>query len=214
MLSPLSYFRVSGILPGGHVSGRFYWPMARFCTWLVLDASRPSQARGSGFDTSVVVSDLRGPGVRRAITCLGRGKHFRMVLYIFEPKRLATFPSLPTRSIIPPLPPCLLPVVAFLREQNITPVFMSSDASFEYAGGSPSSVFNDTELVVATCIMVVDSSFPSSGPPVVAVIIHGIEHIHGNPFIGELVGDTGISHLRSPFQSPLVPVEADMDCGR
>jgi hypothetical protein len=60
-------------------------------------------------------------------------------------------PSLPARPITLPLPPCLLPVVTFLREQNITPVLMSSVASFKYAGGSPSSVFNNTELAVANC---------------------------------------------------------------
>jgi hypothetical protein len=62
--------------------------------------------------------------------------------------------------------------------------------------------------------MVADSFFPLSGPPAVAVSIHGIERIrHGNPFIGELVGGTGMSYLRSPFPSLLVPIEADMDCG-
>jgi hypothetical protein len=139
------------------------------------------------------------------------------VLHILEPKRLAIPPFLPAGLIIPPLPPCLLPVVTFLREQNITPVLMSSDASFEYAGGPPSSVFNNTELAVANCtacIMVADSFFPLSGPPAVAVIIHGIERIrHGNPFIGELVGGTGMSYLRSPFLSPLVSIEADMNSG-
>jgi hypothetical protein len=201
----------------GRVSGLFYCPMSRFCSRLVLDAFHPSQARGSGFSTSVAVCDLRGPGVCRAITCLGRGKHFWTVLYIIEPKRLATPPFLPAGPIIPPLPPCLLPVVVFLREQNITPVLISSDASFEYAGGPPSSVFTNTELAVANCtacIMVADSSFPLSSPPAVAVIIHGLERIqHGNPLIGELVGGTGMSHLRLPFPSPLVPIEADMDCG-
>jgi hypothetical protein len=217
MLSPLSYFCVAGILLDGRVSGRFYCPMPLFITRLVLDASRPSQARGSGFDTSVAVSDLRGPGVRRAITCLGRGKHFWTVLHILETKRLATPPSLPACPNIPPLPPCLLPVVTFLWEQNSTPVLMSSDASFEYAGGPPCSVFNDRELAVANCtacIMVADSSFPLSGPSAVAVIIHGIERIrHGKPFIGELVGGTDMSYLRSPFSSLLVGIEADMDCG-
>jgi hypothetical protein len=108
-------------------------------------------------------------------------------------------------------------VVAFLREQNINPVLMSSDASFEYAGGPPSSVFNDRELAVANCtacIMVADSSFPLSNPPAMAVIIHGTERIrHGKPFIGELVGGTGMSYLRSPFPSLLVPIKTDMDCG-
>jgi hypothetical protein len=153
MLSPLSYFRVAEILPDGRVSGRFYCPMARFRTRLELDVSRLSQARGSGFDTSVAVSDLYSPMVRRAITCLGQGKHFWKVLHILEPKGLATSPTLPTRPIIPPLPPCLLPVVVFLRDQNITSVLMLSDTSFEYTGGSSSSVFYDTELANCTaCI--------------------------------------------------------------
>jgi hypothetical protein len=209
MLSPLSYFRVAGILPDGRVSGRFYCPMLRFCTWLVLDASRSSQARGSGFDTLVAVSDLRGPGVHRAITCLGRGKYFWTVLHILEPKRLAPPPSLPARPIIPPLPPCLLSVVAFLREQNITPVLMSSDASFEYAVGPPSSVFKNTELAVANCtacIMVADSSFPRSGPPAAAVIIHGIERIrHGTHLLESwLVAQACITSARF-FRLPLCP---------
>jgi hypothetical protein len=95
MLFPLSYFRVAGILPDGRVSGRFYCPMPRFRTWLVLDASRPSQARGSGFDTSGAVSDLCGRRVRRAITCLG--KHFWTVLHILETKRLV--PPRPSRLV-------------------------------------------------------------------------------------------------------------------
>jgi hypothetical protein len=62
--------------------------------------------------------------------------------------------------------------------------------------------------------MVAESSFPCSGPPAVAVIVHGIKPIrHKNPLIGELVGGTGMFHLRPPFRFFLEPIEADMDCG-
>jgi hypothetical protein len=60
--------------------------------------------------------------------------------------------------------------------------------------------------------MVAESSFPCSGPP--AVIVHGIKPIrHKNPLIGELVGGTGMFHLKPPFRFSLEPIEAGMDCG-
>jgi hypothetical protein len=59
----------------GCVLGRFYCSRARFCIRLELDAFRPSQTQGSDFNTSVDVSDLRGRGIYREITCFRGGEN-------------------------------------------------------------------------------------------------------------------------------------------
>jgi hypothetical protein len=67
-LSPTSSFRVAGLHPDRTASGRFYTPEPKRRKHLVLDPSFPSEARGSGFTTSVSLARLASPEVFRVIT--------------------------------------------------------------------------------------------------------------------------------------------------
>jgi hypothetical protein len=155
MLSPRSCFQVAGILPSGRITGRFYSLLPKFSACLI-------HQRGSGFDTSLSMDDLRAPGVRWVFASYGRGATYWMVHLILEPRVLATPVPLSPSPSIPALPPCLRPVIHFLADHGITPTHMSSDASFDCVGGPPSSVFyrDDPEVSNCTsCVIVAGTSF-------------------------------------------------------
>jgi hypothetical protein len=216
MLVPRFYSRVVGILPSGRVTGRFYSSMPKFSACLTLDESRPSHQRGSGFNTSLLMDDLRAPRVRRAFASYGRGAFATYwkdlkVHYILDPRVLATLIPLSLSPSIPTFPPYLRPVIQFLADHGITPTHMSSDASFECVGGPPSSVFYRDDPVVSNCtacVIVAGTSFdPGKSPPAVTIIITGAERIpHMNAFLGELIGGTAM------WSFFFFPIADNMDC--
>jgi hypothetical protein len=93
---------------------------------------------------------------------------------------------------------------------------MSSDASFEFAGDKPSSLFSQTSLSVRNatgCVMVADNTFlPKQSPPLLAVLLTGIKRIMDvNSFLAELICGTLMSHLRGHFTGN--QILGDMNCG-
>ena len=211
-LTATSFFRVAGILPGGAISGQYFSLLPRSSSKLHNDPLRPSTALGSGFDTSIPLGSLQAAGVCRVITA--HGGTFWRIMHVLPPQEIDRPFALPQQRPTPATPPCLLPVLQFLEEANITPEFMSSDAGFTFAPSPPSVFFTQPQLDVANCsacIMIADESFdPEVTPPAVAVIIEGIERLpHLNAFIGELIGGIAMVYLRSHF---LTPILGDMDC--
>jgi hypothetical protein len=104
---------------------------------------------------------------RRVITSLDKG--YWKVELTLDQRALEPPVTLPAHSVVPPLPPCLRPVVDYLEHHFLSPTHMSSDASFEYAGDKPSSLFSQASLSVRNatgCVMVADNSFlPKQSPP-------------------------------------------------
>jgi hypothetical protein len=124
--------------------------------------------------------------------------------------------TLPAHSVVPPLPSCLRPVVDYLERHFLYPTHMSSDASFEYAGDKPSSLFSQTSLSVRNatgCVMVADNTFlPKQSPPLLAVLLSGMKRIMNvNSFLAELICGTLLSHLRGHFTGN--QILGNMDCG-
>jgi hypothetical protein len=122
--------------------------------------------------------------------------------------------SLPTSSLISPLPFCLAPVRKFLVEAGIILSHISSDAGFSQTGGLPISVFTMSQPAVSNCtacfVVAYDKFDPGSSPPAAVIVIKGIKRIKLlNPFLGELIGRIAMSYLRSSFPNPIT---ADMDC--
>jgi hypothetical protein len=203
-LSASQYFRVAGILPDGSISGRHFSPVPcrrvknPRAVHLQLDPDRPSEAQGSGFSSSVPCSVLQAPSSRRVITSKNKG-YWRVELTL-DQRAIETPVTLPAHSVVPPLPPCLRPVVDYLERHHLTPTHMSSDASFEFAGDKPSSLFSQNSLSVRNatgCVMVADNSFlPKQSPPLLVVLLTGIERIMNVNFF------PGRAYLRHPHVPP------------
>jgi hypothetical protein len=145
-LSASQYFRVAGILPDGSISGRHFSPVPcrrgknPQAVHLQLDPDRPSEARGSGFSSSVPCSVFQAPSSCRVITSKNKG-YWRVVLTL-DHRAIETPVTLPAHSVVPPHPPRRRPVVDYLERHHLYPTHMSSDASFEFAGDKPSSLFS------------------------------------------------------------------------
>jgi hypothetical protein len=159
-----------------------------------LDTNRPSLRRGSGFDVSIPQDTIRAESTRRVLVRMSAQRQYWDVVFVHPERQIANHASLPTSPLIPPLPPCLVPVRNFLVEAGITPSHMSSDAGFSQTGGLPSSVFTLTQPEV--CVVACDKFDPGNSPPAAAIIIEGIERIKLlNPFLGELIGGIAMSYL-------------------
>jgi hypothetical protein len=210
---PDSFFRVTGILPDGNVSGRFFKSdpdtkgkeVTRLVVNEVVLSDGQGQMRGSGFTTSLPVSHFltapgRGGGSRRAIIL-----PFRPV----NPPR-----DIPVSPLIPTLPDRLQDVVSYLEENNVVSTHMSSNAGLDHFTGPPSSVFQVGPQLAnrsSACVIVADATFsPLKRPPAVTIVIEGLERIsHLNSFISELIGGVAMSFLRGRYDFPIL---ANMDC--
>jgi hypothetical protein len=224
-VSPVSFFRVAGILPDGNVSGRFFKSdpdtKGKAVTRLVVDEAVPSdgrdEMRGSGFTTSLPVSHFLtapgpGGGSRRVIT--SKGSYYWKV-HAFLPFRPVDPPrDLPVSPLIPTLPDRLQDVVSYLEENNVDPTHMSSDAGLDHFTGPTSSVFQVGPKLAgrsSACVIVADATFsPLKRPPAVAIVIEGMKRIlHLNSFISELIGGLAMSFVRGRYEFPIL---ANMDC--
>jgi hypothetical protein len=153
--SPTQYFRVAGILPDGRVSGRFYSPgktkAVRHC--IRLDPQRPFSRRGSGFDTSISQAEIQADSTRRVFVRMSGQRLYWDVVFEHPARQIANHASLPTSSLIPPLPSCLAPVRKFLVEAEITLTHISSDAGFSQTGGLPSLSHVATRGLQLYCLL-------------------------------------------------------------
>jgi hypothetical protein len=174
-LSSTSFFRAAGLHPDRTASGRFYTPPLSQIVALVLDPSFSSEARGSGFTTSISLARLASPEVFRVIT-ISQTYSWEVLARCGPPPAPAVprapcaahldaplaegraSPDPPARIdyaineapnlLRPRISPCLAEVHENFRENGITPDHMLSDAGLDYADGLPHLVFSAAKMPV------------------------------------------------------------------
>jgi hypothetical protein len=120
----------------------------------------------------------------------------------------------PAGPIKPITPAVIAKAAEWLREKNLTPSHMSSDAGFHVARRPPSAAWSATPLiasnVMAAVVVVGAGHIPDETRPFLIIRVIGIERLRrANAFLGELIGAVLMTFLRACFANPIY---AYMDC--
>jgi hypothetical protein len=207
------YFLVAGTVPTGEISGQYLKSFiipATQVSYLAPMTSPPpfrSQQRGSGWDTLLKLEDLAM--ARR--TLVYRTATSKEILYQHKGLTYGT-PSGP--DVRRTCPPQVAEAADWLKQQGMTPEFMSSDAGFHLQRLPPSAAWKANPQapsnITASVIAVAKDWVSGQSKPLLAFVVTGIEKIRlATPFLGELVGALLMAYLRSCFSHP---IQAYMDC--
>jgi hypothetical protein len=215
------YFLIAGIIPTGEISGRyFYHTRKRGRTYgpdgtlfLKPEDWRPSfssQQRGSGWDTLLPPDGLAAAHRVLVIRSPGQAE------VVYEHTRVSGLPVHPSPAgpTEPITPPVIAEAADWLRENNLIPSHMSSDAGFHVAKRPPSAAWSATPLiasnVTAAVVVVGAGHIPDVTKPYLIIRVTVIERLRrANAFFGELVGAVLMTFLRACFANLIY---AYMDC--
>jgi hypothetical protein len=214
------YFLIAGIIPTGEISGRYFYPTRKRGRTYGPDGTlfpkpdwRPffsSQPRGSAWDTLLPPGGLAAAHRVLVIRSPGQAE------VVYEHTRVSGLPVHPSPA--GPTEPVTLLVIAeaadWLRENNLIPSHMSSDAGYHVAKHPPSAAWSATPFiasnVTAAVVVVGAGHIPDVTKPQLIIRVTGIERLRrANAFLGELVGAVLMTFLRVCFANPIY---AYMDC--